>query len=86
MADTNYTYKIKKAQGITPVFVATAVVDNLAQVEFFCPYCAKYHRHGAGDGGFEGHRSAHCTPETPLSMSSYYLITEKRSRSRILGF
>ncbi len=84
MADMTYTYKIKKAQGIIPVFVAATVAGNPGQVEFFCPYCAKYHRHGAGDGNFEGHHSAHCTPESPLSKTGYYLITEKRSRSKIL--
>jgi hypothetical protein len=84
MADTNYTYKIKKTQGITPVFVAKAVAGNPSQVEFFCPYCTKYHRHGAAGGDFEGHRTAHCLGETPLSKTGYYLIAEKRSRSKIL--
>lgn len=86
MANVNYTYKIKNARGTTPIFVASVAADNPNQVEFFCPYCTEYHRHGAAGGDFEGHRSAHCLDESPLSKTGYYLITEKRSRSKILQY
>jgi len=84
MVDTAYTYKIHKERGVTPVFVATIVANEPNKVEFFCPYCTKYHRHGFGADNFEGHRSAHCTGTTPLSKTGYYLVAEKRSRSKIL--
>lgn len=84
MTAVSFTYKIKNARGTTPVFVATLVAGNSGQVEFFCPYCTKYHRHGTSGGDFEGHRSAHCVAETPLSKTGYYLIAEKRSHSKIL--
>jgi hypothetical protein len=84
MKDMSYTHQVKGYSGKVPVFVANAVSDNSDQVEFFCLYCVKYHRHGADGGNFEGHRSAHCAFETPLTKTGYILISEKRSRSKIL--
>jgi hypothetical protein len=84
MIHISYTQQIKEYRGKVPVFVATEVAENPSQVEFFCPYCIKYHRHGAGSGDFEGHRSAHCTFETPLTKTGYALVSKKRSNSKVL--
>lgn len=43
-----------------------------SQWKVWCPYCSKYHVHGAG----EGHVCAHC-PDGPLRATGYYLLPPK---------
>ena len=38
-------------------------------VQVWCPYCMKWHTHGAKNG----HRVAHCTINTPFSGTGYYI-------------
>lgn len=83
---TKFTgYEIKKYRGKTPVFVAVPIGNG--QVEFFCPFCVKYHRHGWAGGDFEGSRTADCEygNGSPLHETNYILITEKHSRSKVLS-
>lgn len=36
----------------------------------WCPFCARWHHHGQG----EGHKVAHCTePDSPLKSTGYVL-------------
>ncbi len=43
---------------------------------FFCPYCGRYHTHGAG----EGHVVAHCIAEdSPLHETGYFLTEVETS-------
>lgn len=48
------------------------------QVEVWCPFCKKYHLHGADEGlkkGIKSHRVAHCF-DSPLSRTGYFLQLE----------
>ena len=39
----------------------------------WCPYCRRYHIHGAG----EGHRVAHCLDDaSPFDGTGYYLVSQ----------
>lgn len=49
-----------------PTFICERHGNN--QVRFWCPFCHKYHYHGAT----EGHRVAHCT-KGPMQETGYYL-------------
>lgn len=39
-----------------PVIKALPRINNISGFMFWCPWCKKWHVHGAG----EGHRNAHC--------------------------
>ena len=51
------------------VFYADPRDDGEAGYMFLCPYCKKNHYHGLG----EGHRTAHCDPDSPLYETGYTL-------------
>lgn len=80
MKDISLTSQIKEDRGKVPTYIAELTAAN--QIKFWCPYCIKYHLHGAGknNDAIEGHRVAHCTIECPNTKFGYYLITKERAR------
>jgi hypothetical protein len=63
---------------------------NGDELSFWCPFCLRYHYHGAGGepsrrGGFlnYGHRVAHCvSPRSPFRATGYYLKAKPRSNGK----
>ncbi len=59
-----------------PVFLC-AKNGKENQLIFACPYCLKEHRHGAEGGRLKQyeltHRVAHCSDDTPLRKTGYYI-------------
>ncbi|MHA1410487.1 MAG: hypothetical protein ACTSQY_09335 [Candidatus Odinarchaeia archaeon] len=53
-----------------PTVYATEVNNSWV---FPCPYCKTKHSHGCG----EGHRQAHCSGDSPLKETGYYLKLKK---------
>lgn len=52
------------------------VVRNEANVlVFWCPFCFREHHHGGGEafGKGDGHRAAHCGPDSPYAETGYVL-------------
>jgi hypothetical protein len=61
----------KKEMVVMPILLAEAAeAGSGGPIRAWCPYCAKYHYHGTGDG----HRVAHCM-EGPFKDRGYYLLT-----------
>ncbi len=58
-----------------PVVLCESV--SAATWRFWCPFCRKYHTHGAG----EGHRAAHCINlASPFVATGYLVRLAPRSR------
>jgi len=58
-----------------PVLLAKPIHrENGISWEVWCPYCDRFHYHGAT----EGHRVAHCAPETPFSDLGYIIKKDRR--------
>jgi len=55
----------------TPIIKCEPRKDFEGGMEFYCPFCRDYHRHGRG----EGHRGAHCTSEQSPFKATGYIIT-----------
>jgi hypothetical protein len=55
-----------------PIFKCQPIGSGIWR--FWCPYCARYHDHGAEPG----HRVAHCTTESPLKDGGYELLLDER--------
>lgn len=60
------------------------------QFEAWCPFCKKYHLHGADPElkmGKKSHRVAHCSESSsPFRETTYYLQLEKKVKGmRTLG-
>lgn len=49
--------------------------DFAGGLEFWCPFCKKWHIHGRG----EGHRVAHCEPSSPYYEHGYILKMMNRA-------
>lgn len=59
---------LKKEKGYPILFAFET--NTKGHLSAWCPYCAKFHNHGAG----EGHRIAHCTEEhSPFKQTGYIL-------------
>lgn len=54
-----------------PVLMAEEIIEGgkVVQWKAWCPFCVRYHWHGA----IEGHREAHCDPKSPFSETGYIL-------------
>jgi hypothetical protein len=48
------------------------------QWRFWCPFCKKWHYHGAEPG----HRVAHCGSDSPFRETGYILRLKKRGEKR----
>lgn len=57
---------------VKTVYPVLAAVERNAEghLSAWCPFCRRWHHHGAG----EGHRVAHCiNPESPFHKTGYIL-------------
>jgi hypothetical protein len=50
----------RREQEFVPVLLAQDHGET--QLKVWCPYCVQFHYHGRGGG--EGHRVAHCDPDS----------------------
>ena len=69
---------MRKLEKEYPVFKCFPREDGIYFLQFWCPYCKKWHRHGMGSG----HRVAHCGEETPLRERGY--IIEPYTKGELL--
>lgn len=69
----------RRKDGNIPILLA--ITDSDGHLSAWCPFCAKMHRHGSG----EGHRVAHCAdPESPYKKSGYVLRDVTKWLSKLL--
>lgn len=60
-----------------PVLLAEPNPRSKTQWRAWCPFCRRYHFHGAE----EGHRAAHCaSDDSPFKMAGGYHLVLKASR------
>ena len=68
----------------TPLLAGSKYGKNMIAV--WCPYCRKHHYHGwdhiQDKDADASHRCAHCSPESPLFDSGYYITIEPKRRPR----
>ena len=61
---------LEEEEKMFPVVKALPRIDGVDGLMFWCPFCKRWHLHGAG----EGHRAAHCfNEESPLDKRGYVL-------------
>lgn len=60
------------------------VDDGTGLLQFWCPFCRRYHVHGGGKnpGDGDGHRAAHCHERSSPFLASGYILKEIRKRAR----
>ena len=56
-----------------PVILCEERSDLPGGMTFWCPFCKHQHFHGEG----EGHRSAHCSEDSPFDKTGYILKLRK---------
>ena len=65
------------------------LTNDEKQFEVWCPFCKKYHLHGADEElktGKKSHRVAHCSKTgSSFSITGYFLQLEKRIKGQLLG-
>ncbi len=63
---------IRRSKDEEGIPILLAIADGEGRLSAWCPYCAKMHHHGQGDG----HRVAHCNdPGSPFQKTGYILKT-----------
>ena len=69
--------------------IMTVLLNSKVQVQFYCPFCFRYHFHGCDSNLRKGklsHRSSHCENEY-LSKHGYYLkLASKKSVEATINY